>query len=222
MLDTFRLNKSDILKKIIDEFQIFNNQIKLGAKIVELLSQKKTIFINEAKTKFTVNNSKIVYNNHNLANLLQSIFLKYPHSNENLKLVYEMVFLLKTEWINKTNFEGLKIDTEMSKFHCKQCGNCCIELNDAYINDANEEDLQRWKNENRDDILSRIDGVCFWISPKTGEDVGRCPWLRKLYKKDKYKCLIHNTKPKHCREYPKSKKHALNTGCNGFNQNYKN
>ena len=128
-----------------------------------------------------------------------------------------MVFLLKTEWINNSIFEGLKIDTELSKFHCKQCGNCCLELTDAYIGDANKEDLQRWKNENRDDILCRIDGVCYWLNPNTGEDVVRCPWLRKLYKQNKYKCLIQNTKPKHCREYPKSKKHALNTGCNGFN-----
>ena len=47
-----------------------------------------------------------------------------------------------------------------------------------------------------------------WISPVTGEDVQRCPWLRKLPNKEKYICRIHDVKPEHCRAYPKSKKHA--------------
>ena len=55
-----------------------------------------------------------------------------------------------------------------------------------------------------------------WISPKTGEEVYQCPWLRKRPLKDTYKCRIHETKPEHCRSYPKSKKHALTTGCKRF------
>ena len=55
-----------------------------------------------------------------------------------------------------------------------------------------------------------------WFSPTTGEETARCPWLRKLPNKDIYKCRIHETKPPHCRNFPKSKKHALTTGCKGF------
>jgi Fe-S-cluster containining protein len=55
-----------------------------------------------------------------------------------------------------------------------------------------------------------------WISPAKGDDVKRCPWLRKLPNQDKYICRIHDVKPEHCRAYPKSRKHALKTGCRGF------
>ena len=50
----------------------------------------------------------------------------------------------------------------------------------------------------------------------TGEDVKRCPWLRKLPNQEKFICRIHDVKPEHCRAYPKSMKHALKTGCRGF------
>ena len=55
-----------------------------------------------------------------------------------------------------------------------------------------------------------------WISPKTGEYVNRCPWLKKLPKHNKYICRIHETKPEHCRNSPKSKRLALDNGCKGF------
>ncbi|MBT4377022.1 hypothetical protein HOD29_06630 [archaeon] len=55
-----------------------------------------------------------------------------------------------------------------------------------------------------------------WISPKTRDDVSRCPWLRKLPKQEKYICRIQDLKPTHCRMYPQSKKHAEKTGCRGF------
>ena len=68
--------------------------------------------------------------------------------------------------------------------------------------------------------LVRVDGkelfADIWFSPKTGEEASRCPWLRKLPNKDIYTCRIHETKPLHCRNFPKSKKHALTTGCKGF------
>jgi len=59
-----------------------------------------------------------------------------------------------------------------------------------------------------------------WVNPKTGESVNRCPWLRKLPKKDKYICKINETKPKHCLNFPKSKQHALENGCKGFHTKY--
>ena len=55
-----------------------------------------------------------------------------------------------------------------------------------------------------------------WINPKIGDDVWRCPWLRKLPKQNKYICRIQDVKPEHCRKYPKSKEHAEETGCRGF------
>ncbi|MBW2369293.1 MAG: YkgJ family cysteine cluster protein [Deltaproteobacteria bacterium] len=120
----------------------------------------------------------------------------------------------------KTSVPGLLIETEMEKFKCVQCGRCCLELPDAYQTSVSDYDVKRWKRENRSDILEWVDSFMglndIWISPKTGEPVNRCPWLRKLPKKNKYICRIHETKPEHCRNFPKSKRHALENGCNGF------
>jgi Fe-S-cluster containining protein len=82
-----------------------------------------------------------------------------------------------------------------------------------------------WRDHDRDDILAWVDPIELgnggyvydvWINPRTHDDVARCPWLRKLPGKDKYICRIHDVKPKVCREYPKSKVHAKETGCKGF------
>ena len=110
-------------------------------------------------------------------------------------------------------------------FKCQQCGNCCLNLRDAFGTCAYEEDIQLWDREGRNDILDWVDPIHvgdgeyvydIWISPTTGDDVPRCPWLRKLPNSNKYICRIHDVKPIHCKEYPKSRKHAMETGCKGF------
>ena len=133
----------------------------------------------------------------------------------------------KIEWVKasiakhpETGVTGILIETEMEKFECVQCGHCCLELSDAYQASVPDSDVLRWQRENRYDILEWVDTFVglndIWISPKTGEPVNRCPWLRKLPNKDKYICRIHETKPEHCRNFPKSKRHALESGCKGF------
>ena len=105
-------------------------------------------------------------------------------------------------------------------FKCKQCGNCCLNLN-AFYSCASEADVKRWEETGRYDILEWDDPVDFgdhwehdiWINPRTGDDVSRCPWLRKLPGKDKYVCRIHDVKPDLCRNYPLSREHAAKTGC---------
>lgn len=110
-------------------------------------------------------------------------------------------------------------------FKCKQCGNCCLNLPDAYQTSVGDEDVKMWEREGRDDILEWVCSMSIggghyihdiWISPKTDGDVWRCPWLRKLPNQDKYICRIHNLKPKYCKNYPYSKEHAEETGCKGF------
>ncbi|WP_020590041.1 YkgJ family cysteine cluster protein [Desulfobacter curvatus] len=120
----------------------------------------------------------------------------------------------------ETGAKGLLIETEMEKFKCVQCGHCCINLSDAYETSVPDLDVSRWQDEKRYDILEWVDSFAglndVWINPKTQEPVDRCPWLRKLPGKDKYTCRIHETKPRHCRDFPKSKRHALDSGCRGF------
>ena len=112
-------------------------------------------------------------------------------------------------------------------FKCTQCGNCCLNLYDAFSTCATEEDIQLWENEGREDILEWVSFIGtenqfvaadIWVNPRSGEEVTRCPWLRKLPNKSKYVCRIHDVKPRHCREYPQSKTHAEETGCRGFQE----
>jgi len=114
--------------------------------------------------------------------------------------------------------------TPSDEFVCKQCGRCCLNLN-GYATSADPEDVSRWRAEGREDILEWVvifyygdeeGGYDIWISPLTGEEVTRCPWLRKFPKKEKYYCRIHETKLKHCRNYPADKEIASEHGCKGF------
>ncbi|MBI4792938.1 MAG: hypothetical protein HY789_09510 [Deltaproteobacteria bacterium] len=107
----------------------------------------------------------------------------------------------------------------------KQCGHCCLNLSDAIDVCATEEDIRRCEENNRYDILAWVDIISLgeghpvydiWINPTTGDDVGRCPWLRKLPGKNKFICRIQDMKPEHCRNYPLSREHAENPGCPGF------
>jgi Fe-S-cluster containining protein len=109
-------------------------------------------------------------------------------------------------------------------FKCIRCGNCCLNLYDAFYTCATKDDVAMWQNEGREDILEWVDPIHIggdqyvfdiWINPQTGEDVQRCPWLRKLPNKEKHICRIHDVKPEHCKAYPRSKDHALRTGCKG-------
>jgi Fe-S-cluster containining protein len=120
----------------------------------------------------------------------------------------------------KTDGTGILVETGMEKFECIQCGHCCLDLSDAYETSVPDSDVLRWERENRYDILDWVDSFSgvndIWVNPKTSEPVDRCPWLRKLPKKEKYICRIHETKPDHCRNFPKSKRHAIDNDCKGF------
>jgi Fe-S-cluster containining protein len=99
-------------------------------------------------------------------------------------------------------------------------------LGDAFATCASETDVRRWEEAGRYDILEWVASIAvgesyiydIWINPKTGEDVPRCPWLRKVRGADRYVCRIHDLKPDHCRRYPQSREHAAKTGCPGFRQ----
>ena len=41
-----------------------------------------------------------------------------------------------------------------------------------------------------------------WVSPETGKEMQRCPWLDKLPSQEKYECQIHDVRPEVCRDYP--------------------
>jgi Fe-S-cluster containining protein len=142
-------------------------------------------------------------------------------SPEVIAIIYTKVFWVHsyTGIGSESGQQGIWVKTEMEKFRCKQCGHCCLNLSDAYCNSVLDEDVNRWQLEHRCDILKFVDQSSFfndiWIDQETGEELGRCPWLKRL-SNNKYICRIHHTKPAHCRNYPHSKRHALTTGCKGF------
>lgn len=106
-------------------------------------------------------------------------------------------------------------------FKCKQCGSCCINLiAHAYASLATDEDFRRWEEQGREDILASFEVaeednlIVHYLDPEDESSI--CPWLHKLPDQDRYICLIQDTKPLHCRNYPVSKVHAEQTGCTGF------
>lgn len=118
---------------------------------------------------------------------------------------------------------GLSIDTGMEGFACRQCGHCCRRLN--YRNELTAEDIRRWKAMGRNDILawvaeirtsSRERTYQIWVVPGTNRFAETCPFLKQGPSNHIWICSIHDMKPQICRQYPLTRKHAVQTGCKGF------
>ena len=112
---------------------------------------------------------------------------------------------------------------------CTQCGRCCTYAPFMETMQADADDIRRWRREKRNDILmyayiydwkpnsvGRKMSFAFadlWISPRTNEALGRCPFVRKVRNEDRYKCTIYETRPKACREYPIHVQHMAVVDC---------
>jgi Fe-S-cluster containining protein len=106
---------------------------------------------------------------------------------------------------------------------CTQCGKCCTNANFMGNLSATAEDVERWEDAGRHDILEwvsiftdgdeRILSGDLWISPRTGEEVGRCPFVRKVRGQERYECTIYDTRPETCRKYPRGIEHMKSIGC---------
>jgi Fe-S-cluster containining protein len=123
----------------------------------------------------------------------------------------------------ETGREGLEIETHMDSFECRQCGFCCRSLD--YHHEVGAEDVGMWRSLGRDDILRWVEtvlqedetvGYRIWVVPGTRELASVCPFLKKDPTTNRWCCAIHDAKPRICRNYPVSRKHAVMTGCRGF------
>lgn len=94
---------------------------------------------------------------------------------------------------------------------CNQCGKCCIHYADGGLS-ATQHEIDWWED-NRPDISEYVGGGKIWISPVTGEQMLRCPWLRKLPRQDKYVCRIYYDRPEDCRYYPVNIDQMIRDGC---------
>ncbi len=83
---------------------------------------------------------------------------------------------------------------------CNQCGKCCTKYSDGGLS-ALPSEIESWEMF-RPDIYRYVSGGNIWISPVTGKQMERCPWLRKLPDQDKYTCDIYYDRPEDCKHYP--------------------
>ena len=122
-----------------------------------------------------------------------------------------------------TNRPGVRVLTGMEDFNCHQCGKCCQKLD--YHNEVTAEDVDYWEQTGRGDVLAWVGTFKkngqeaiyrIWIKPGTRTFAETCPFLQKNPHDNKWICRIHDAKPRICREYPVSRKHAIMTGCPGF------
>jgi Fe-S-cluster containining protein len=83
---------------------------------------------------------------------------------------------------------------------CNQCGKCCTRYSSGGLS-ASADEIRYWETF-RPDIFRYVRDSRIWISPTTGKQMDRCPWLRKLPKQDRYICRIYQDRPDDCRHYP--------------------
>jgi Fe-S-cluster containining protein len=85
---------------------------------------------------------------------------------------------------------------------CLRCGKCCFVDLTAY---AQQNDFERWRAENRQDIVHIIEQRhLIWagdrmISSETGDSPKECPFL--CSDGSDWLCSIYETRPLVCREY---------------------
>jgi Fe-S-cluster containining protein len=122
-----------------------------------------------------------------------------------------------------TGMSHIRIETRMEDFSCRQCGTCCRSL--EYHRDVTEEDVALWRKLGRTDILKHVGvfkregretGYRIWVKPGTLELEENCPFLQKVPHRNVWECQIQDVKPGICRQYPATRKHAMMTGCKGF------
>jgi len=89
-------------------------------------------------------------------------------------------------------------------FYCQQCGHCCLGLGAEL--DLDKEETRKWRQfkelapSNYGYHLPAAfisyfpETACadLWFHPETGEELNRCPFLKKISSQDKYQCLIYN------------------------------
>ena len=66
---------------------------------------------------------------------------------------------------------------------------------------ASDNEIDWWET-HRPEIFRYVSGGKIWISPVTGKQMVRCPWLRKLPNREKYICRIYYDRPDDCKYYP--------------------
>ena len=83
---------------------------------------------------------------------------------------------------------------------CNQCGQCCINYSDGGLS-ASASEIDYWEHFSPA-IFEYVKAGKIWVSPETGKQLKRCPWLRQLADQNKFTCAIYHDRPEDCRHYP--------------------
>ncbi|HET58134.1 MAG TPA: YkgJ family cysteine cluster protein [Deltaproteobacteria bacterium] len=85
---------------------------------------------------------------------------------------------------------------------CLRCGRCCLADFNAYVTD---EDVKRWREENRQDILRVLEReqACWQgdrlVSTTSGRALEGCPFFQ--FDGKQFGCAIYETRPATCRKF---------------------
>jgi uncharacterized protein len=99
---------------------------------------------------------------------------------------------------------------------CNQCGKCCINYGNGGLS-ASASELEFWEVF-RPHIFRYVSNGKIWMSPDTGEQLERCPWLREAPVKNKsdqvkYTCDIYYDRPDDCKHYPVTIEQMVSDEC---------
>ncbi len=83
---------------------------------------------------------------------------------------------------------------------CNQCGKCCVKYSNSGLS-ASASEIELWEIF-KPEIYQYVSDGKIWVNPETGEQIERCPWLRKMPNQEKYTCDIYYDRPDDCKFYP--------------------
>lgn len=83
---------------------------------------------------------------------------------------------------------------------CNQCGKCCVKYSNGGLS-ASTSEIELWEIF-KPGIYQYVRDGKIWVDPQTGEQIERCPWLRKIPNQEKYTCDIYYDRPDDCKHYP--------------------
>jgi len=223
------LTPKQVREAIRIDFKQYESQFDLFQELCPIITDNRNIVTKEGRNACVLitrgRKSKVRrMNDHDLGDYLFNILSEKTYPLSVIADICSKVFQTKTfvGLNDETGSTGIWIETEMARFKCRQCGNCCRNL--KYHYDCTENDYKRWEVCERHDIMEKVmivysdSGTAeyrIWKEPGTSRFYPECPWLIPSPSKGQFACGIQDVKPAYCRQYPLTQKHAVMTGCKG-------
>lgn len=227
---TIRLTPEQTLEAICADFRQYDPQMMLFAEVMRLVAGPDWTLVREpgrdgAWVRVENRRNRQWLEGQKLIAYMCDMLRRLRPGPQDLAAAAARVFHTRTQVVEQPGSGAtiIQIRTGMEAFVCRQCGQCCKNLDYRY--EITTEDVLRWEKAGRGDILEWV-GVTrhrdgrrtyqIWVVPGTNRIAKTCPFLRAEPTTDRVLCSIHADKPDICRNYPVSRKHALMTGCPGF------